>query len=223
MSHGMHIPDRTIRKDYSKIDFEVRFLSNSPGRRFDIRAPIFGVNTIPEGLQRYRAFYRIEPKQVVYFGRPIRPLSTTHIPDPTACMTQMLSFGQIGLAAPQFPIRLPCNRNIRYRPDKLDAIRIVSGSAGYGMDMFHRAVRHQQSKLMVVVISIDGGTFNCLLHGGTIFRMRALDNKFHGWFRRPVTAEDSEGLVRPGNLSAGDFPCKASGAAQSLRLGQIHF
>jgi len=59
---------RSVRKSYSKINFEVRFLSDSPGRRFDIAGPIFRENTIPEGLQRYSALFRIEPKQIVYFG-----------------------------------------------------------------------------------------------------------------------------------------------------------
>ena len=41
------------------------------------------------------------------------------------------------------------------------------------MDMFHRSVRHQQSKLMIIVISTDRGTFNGLLHGRTMCRREA--------------------------------------------------
>src|SRR3977135_2551320 len=114
----MHALYRSVRKSYSKINFEIRFLSDSAGRRFDIADPIIGENTIPESLERHIVL-RIEPKQAVYFGRPIRPFSTAHIPGPTACMTQMLGFGQIGLAPSQLPFRFLCNRNIRPCPNKL--------------------------------------------------------------------------------------------------------
>src|SRR5258706_1566659 len=120
MPHGMYSPYRSVRKNYPELNFEVRSLSDRPGRHFDIADPVFGVDAIPEGMQRHRALFPIEPKNVVYFGRPIHELSTPHIPGPTACMTQMLGFGQIGLATSQLPFRLPCNRNIRHRPDKLD-------------------------------------------------------------------------------------------------------
>src|SRR5882762_11133026 len=97
----MYVLYRSVGENYSKINFEIRFLSDSPGRRFDIRAPVFGVNTIPECLQRHIALFRIESKQAVYSGRPVGPLSTPHIPGPTACATQTLRFGQIGVAASQ--------------------------------------------------------------------------------------------------------------------------
>jgi len=35
----------------------------------------------------------------------------------------------------------------------------------------------------------------CLLHSGSIFRMGALDDKFHGRLGRLVISKDSEGLV----------------------------
>src|ERR1700694_3614791 len=136
MPHRMYSLYRSVRKSYSKINFEVRFLSDSPGRRFDIAEPVFGENTIPEGLQRHSALCRIEPKQVIYFGRPIHELSTAHIPGPTACMTQMLGFGQIGLATSQLPLRVLCNRNVRHGPNKRDSPRCISRSTSLGMEIF---------------------------------------------------------------------------------------
>src|ERR1700694_4789359 len=123
MPHRMYSLYRSVRKSYSKVNFEVRFLSDSPGRRFDIAEPVFGENTIPEGLQRHSALSRIEPKNVVYFGRPVHEISAAHVPGPTASMTQMLGFGQIGLATSQLPFRLLRYRNIRHRPDELGATR----------------------------------------------------------------------------------------------------
>src|ERR1700730_3421265 len=93
----------------------------------------------------------------------------------------------------------------------------------HGMNIFHRAVRHQQTMFMVEILSLARGAIDGLLHGSAIFRMGALDDKFHGRLRRPVTSKYSESLVRPDNLSACDIPSKAASAAQSLRFGQIHF
>jgi len=83
--HGMYVLYRTVWENYSKINFEIRFLLDGQSRRFDIRAPIFGMNPIPEGLQRHIALFRIESKQIVHSWRPVCPLSTPHIPGPTAC------------------------------------------------------------------------------------------------------------------------------------------
>src|SRR5258708_37666269 len=104
----MYAPDRSVREPYSKIDFEGCFFSNRTGRRFNITDPVLGKNTIPECPQWH--IVTIESEQTVYFGRPIRPLSTAHIPGPTARMKQALGFSQIGLAAPQLPFHLPRDR-----------------------------------------------------------------------------------------------------------------
>ncbi len=50
MPHGMYVLDRAIWKSNSEIDFEVRFLSDSLLRYFNNPAPIFGEDTILEGL-----------------------------------------------------------------------------------------------------------------------------------------------------------------------------
>ena len=133
----MYVFDRAIRKSYPEINFELRLLSDSLGHHFDVPPPVFRENTIPEGLQWHSALFRIEPKNVVYFGRSINELSTAHIPGPTARMTQMLGFGQIVLATSQLAFRFLRNRHIRHRPDKLDAAGRISCSTSHRMDVFH--------------------------------------------------------------------------------------
>ena len=110
-------------------------------------------------------------------------------------MTQTLGFGQIGFAASELTLRLLCNRNIRHRPDKLDVAPRVSFSTSDGVNVFRRAIRHQQSIFMVELFSVARPAIDGLLHGSAIFRMGALDNKLQGRFRRPITSEDSESLV----------------------------
>ena len=120
-------------------------------------------------------------------------------------MTQMLGFGQIGFAASQLPFRFPCSRNIRYRSNKLDTARFISPPARHGMDIFHCAIRHQQSIFVIEVLSVDGSSVNGLLHGGAIFWMGAFDNKFHGRFCRPVNLEDTKCFIGPEDFSVETF------------------
>src|ERR1700739_3831051 len=99
----------------------------------------------------------------------------TDIPGPTARVTEMLGFGQIGLATSQLPLRFPCSRNIRYRSNELDSTWFIYRRASHGMDIFHRAIRHQQSIFMIEISCLAGRFVDGLLHGGAIFRMGALD------------------------------------------------
>jgi hypothetical protein len=46
MPHGMYASCRAVRKSYSKINFDMRFFSDSLGLRFDNPAQIFGENTL---------------------------------------------------------------------------------------------------------------------------------------------------------------------------------
>ena len=63
------------------------------------------------------------------------------------------------------------------------------------MDIFHGAIRHQQSILVVKVFSVDGSEVNCSLYGSAVVRMGSLDDKFQIWFRRPVKFKNSEYFV----------------------------
>ena len=44
------------------------------------------------------------------------------------------------------------------------------------MNIFQRTILHQQPILLIIVVSINGTPINLLLHGSTIFRMRARKN-----------------------------------------------
>ena len=65
---GTHTPDRSTRKYDPKKYFEGLILSDRSRRRFDIAAPVFGMDAVPERLHRHRTFVRIEAKNVVYSG-----------------------------------------------------------------------------------------------------------------------------------------------------------
>src|SRR4029077_13891652 len=132
-----------VRKSDPKIDFEIRILPDGSGGCIDRAKPVLRENTIAERLRGCGVRFRSEPNQVIYVSGPIHDLPAAHIEGPAACMTQMLGFGQIGLAAPQLPLRFLCNRDIRYRSKKFDATRRSSRRPSYGMNISCRAIRHQ--------------------------------------------------------------------------------
>ena len=153
------------------------------------------MNAIPERLQRHIALFRIESKQAVHSGRPIRPLSASYIPGPTACTTQTLGFGQIGIAASQLPLRLLCNGNVGHRAHKLDIAGRISHGASHRLDIFHRPIRHKQSMFLVEILSVAGRAIDGRLHGSAILRMGTLNYEFHGRYNRRVASKNSESLV----------------------------
>jgi hypothetical protein len=46
----MHAPYRSVRKDYPKVDFEIRFVADRPLRYVDNPGPVLGEDTIVERL-----------------------------------------------------------------------------------------------------------------------------------------------------------------------------
>ena len=71
----------------------------------------------------------------------------------------------------------PAGGNVRHGSDKFDlARRICYGMRG-GMDMFDRAVRHQQSISMLEVLPVAGRAVDGLFHARTIFWMNALKDR----------------------------------------------
>src|SRR5258707_928500 len=105
------------------------------------------------------------------FRGPKHELSPPRIPGPTSRVTQMLGFGQISLAASQLTLRFLCNSHIRYRSEKFDATRRSSPRPSYGMNMFCRAIRHQQSIFMVEIFPRARRVVDGHLHGGAVVWM----------------------------------------------------
>src|ERR1700739_1109227 len=132
----------------------------------------------------------------------------THIPGPTARVTEMLGFGQIGLATSQLPLRFPCSGTIRYRSNELDSTRFISRRASHGTDILHRAIRHQQPVFMIEIPALAARVIDGLLHSSAIFRMGALDYAFHGRPRLSVQLEYPKRFIGPEDFSSGSIPPK---------------
>src|SRR5512144_2632604 len=92
-----------------------------------------------------------------------------------------------------------------------------------GMDMFDRAVGHQQSISVREVLAVAGRAVDGLLHARTIIRMNALNDCIELDRRGTLELEYSESFFRPDNFTAGDAQAITAGVAQSLSFGQIHF
>jgi hypothetical protein len=62
-----------------------------------------------------------------------------------------------------------------------------------------------------------------LLQEVAVLWMNPRKDEFHRRFRPCVTLKDSEGLVRPEELSAGNLPPEAACVTKSLSFGQVGF
>src|SRR6267378_1805254 len=93
----------------------------------------------------------------------------------------------------------------------------------HDMDMFHRAIRHQQSIFKIKILPILRRAVEDLFHKGRVFRMNTLEHTFHGRCRGSVILEDSVGFLRPDDLARGNSPAKTSCVTESLRFRQVRF
>src|SRR3984885_5833279 len=159
---------------------------------------------------------------MIQLVRQIYELPADFIPGPTARMTQMLCLREIRLAKPQFPLGYPRGGHVRCRADEFYCAGRVLYGVGHRVYVLHRAVRHQQSILMVELLTFIGRTFNDRPNGRAIFRMRTLNDQFERWFGRLIISKDSKALVCPEYFSARYIPSEAPGLVQPLRFGQVH-
>src|SRR5690349_10657709 len=91
----------------------------------------------------------------------------------------------------------------------------------HNVDMFDRAIRHQQAMFKIKILSVLRRTFDGLSHEGRVFRMNPLENKFRGRFRRSVILEDSKGFLGPNELGGGRLPTEAPRMTEPLRFRQV--
>ena len=91
------------------------------------------------------------------------------------------------------------------------------------MDIFDRAVGHQQSISVIEILPVAGCAVDGLLRARTIVRMNALKDHIEREKRGLVVAKYSESFVRPDDFAGDGAPAETAGVAQSLCFGQICF
>ena len=109
-------------------------------------------------------------------------------------------------------------RDVRHRADKFDAAGCIRYRMRRGMDMFDRAVGHQQPIFVIEILAVAGRAVDGLLHARPIVGMNALKDRVEADRRRLVVAEYPEGLVRPDDFAGGDAPAEAAGAGSGAGL-----
>src|SRR5262249_10171237 len=107
----------------------------------------------------------------------------------------MLGFGQIGLATAELLFRLLCSRDVRHSPDKLHIAGCSYSGPCQGVQVLHRAVRHQQSVFMLEILMVSQRLIDYLLHGSAIFWMGALNDEARGRFRCRIVLKNTIGLL----------------------------
>src|SRR5262245_21001386 len=93
----------------------------------------------------------------------------------------------------------------------------IDRRASQGVEMLHRAIRHQKPVFMLEILVVAGRLIDRPSHGGSIFRMRTLEDQLKRRLRRGVALENSKCLRCPDDLSRGDVPAEAPRVAQFLR------
>src|SRR5208337_2435503 len=89
--------------------------------------------------------------------------------------------------------------------------------------MLDRTIRHQQSMFKTYIFPILRRARDLLFHRGYIFRMSAMQNKFHLRLHAWVVLEDAKGFLRPTDFPGLNIPTEAAGVAYSLPFGQVIF
>src|ERR1700723_892628 len=90
-------------------------------------------------------------------------------------------------------------------------------------NMLHGAVGHFQPVLKIKILAVARCLLDLLLHHFAVLRVNPGERKSQRRLRTRIALKDSEGLVRPENLSARNLPSEASGVAESLGFGQVGF
>src|SRR5882757_11164978 len=93
----------------------------------------------------------------------------------------------------------------------------------HNTDVFDVPVWHRQPKLVIEVFRVPRCALECLLHERHVLRMNPLQSEVKSRFHGPFVLEDSKHFLRPEDLSSGDGPAEATGAAQGLGVSQTGF
>ena len=121
--------------------------------------------------------------------------------------------GEVRLRFMQLRFGALAGGDVRHRPDKFDVTRRIRYGMRGGMDMFDRAVGHQQSISVREVLPVAGRAVHGLLHARTIIRVDALNDCFELDGGGLVVAKYSKCFLRPDNFAAAGAPAKAAGVA----------
>ncbi len=106
---------------------------------------------------------------------------------------------------------------------KLEVARGVARGASCHTDKLDGTVGQLQAMLKIKTLTVTRRPVDLLLHRVAVLRMNSREDKFHRRIHIRIALKDSEGLVRPEYLPAGNLPSQAAGVAESLGFGQVGF
>src|ERR1700722_8823072 len=89
--------------------------------------------------------------------------------------------------------------------------------------MLHGAVGHLQPILEIESLAVARCSLDLLLDQFAVLRMKSGESNSQRRLRIRIVLKDSEGLIRPEYLPAGNPPSEAAGVAESLGFGQVGF
>jgi len=98
-TNAMDILDRTVRKDYAKINTGSRLVSDSPFPGFLELLQVLRVNPLSSLLVCHWTLCRIKSKRPIGFFRPVSNFPSDRVVSKTAGVAEALGFCEVGLSS----------------------------------------------------------------------------------------------------------------------------
>src|SRR5260370_27237035 len=148
----MDVSNSSIGKHDSELDGVVSSLAHCALDVFDNPVAILWMDPLQYRFTVRKALLRIEaPNSEIFLG-PIE--SRYRVEGPAPCMRKPLRFRQVTLAPAQRLFGPLALGGVHHRSDKLESARLISFGMSHNMDMFNRAIRHQQAMFKIKILPI---------------------------------------------------------------------
>src|SRR5271170_6374872 len=144
--------NRPIRSDNSKFLFKISLISNGRFKGALQANPVVGVNPFPKYVQRRIGGLRIKTENSEMLLRP-RQFSGGCVPSPTPRVAEPLPICEECLAAANGLFGTLALRDIHCSADQFDKLSVPLDAVNNHVQVFHRAVRHEQPMLEINLIS----------------------------------------------------------------------
>jgi hypothetical protein len=131
--------------------------------------------------------------------------------------------GQRRLSRMQRLLRLTGFRDVDQRADDLVFADVEPHAVGADAKVLRRAIRHQPTKLVVVVLFALPHAVDLMLHDSLVILMHPLQKQVDRRLRRLVESQYSIAFLRPEGVAARNLPAETAGPAELLGFVQVGF
>src|SRR6185369_5400699 len=148
MSSAVNVPDGATGMYEAVVRFKLDLLTDHPLPQFFQPGLVIRMNPLEQFFESGQTIPWIETLNAVAFLRPI--LDTDfRTPCPASRLAEFLRLGQIRFAAPNSLFSSLAFGDIPRSADHFDKLSVLFDAISNHVQVFHRAVRHEQSRLEI--------------------------------------------------------------------------